>query len=255
MLAASGPRIPARSWLRRTHVVLGRSLARRSGRQPDALRGGFLAEPGCLLAADMGNGIRRRALVQNFENLNPANTLWKNITTCTRKVDTETPRFLEFERWWGGFPHEPRGDRMDHASNLFIGNKLWSGTSGAGRQAFDLREITSPIVLFASMGDNITPPQQAFNWVLDMYESTEEIKARGQMIVGLMHQDIGHLGIFVSGRVAKKEHSQIVSVLKSIETLPPGINPDADHRAKRFQWQSRTRCRFVKSAWRRCRND
>src|SRR6185436_17092610 len=57
----------------------------------------------------------------------------------------------------------------------------------------------------------------------DIYGSTEEIKARGQVIVGLMHQDIGHLGIFVAGKVAKKEHAQIVSVLESIEALPPGL--------------------------------
>ena len=73
------------------------------------------------------------------------------------------------------------------------------------------------------MGDNITPPQQAFNWVADVYGSTDEIKARGQVIVGLLHEDVGHLGIFVSGKVAKKEHAQIVSVLESIETLPPGL--------------------------------
>ena len=73
------------------------------------------------------------------------------------------------------------------------------------------------------MGDNITPPQQAFNWVADIYGSTDEIKARGQVIVGLLHEDVGHLGIFVSGKVAKKEHAQIVSVLKSIEMLPPGL--------------------------------
>jgi hypothetical protein len=79
------------------------------------------------------------------------------------------------------------------------------------------------MILFASLGDNITPPQQAFNWVADVYGSTEEIKARGQVIVGLMHQDIGHLGIFVSGRVAKKEHAQIVSALDAIEGLPPGL--------------------------------
>jgi hypothetical protein len=29
------------------------------------------------------------------------------------------------------------------------------------------------------------------------------------VIVGLFHADVGHLGIFVSGRVAKKEHAQI----------------------------------------------
>ncbi len=87
----------------------------------------------------------------------------------------------------------------------------------------DLREIKAPIVLFASMGDNITPPQQAFNWVADVYKSTDEIKARGQVIVGLLHENIGHLGIFVSGKVATKEHAQIVSVLKTIERLPPGL--------------------------------
>ena len=108
--------------------------------------------------------------------------------------------------------------------NLFVGNKLWSGDVHAkGGKGFDLRDIKVPIILFASMGDNITPPQQAFNWVADVYGSTEEIKARGQVIVGLLHQDVGHLGIFVSGKVAKKEHAQIVSVLKSVELLPPGL--------------------------------
>ncbi|HSI55296.1 MAG TPA: DUF3141 domain-containing protein, partial [Ramlibacter sp.] len=60
-------------------------------------------------------------------------------------------------------------------------------------------------------------------WVADVYTSTADIKARGQVIVGLLHEDIGHLGIFVSGKVAKKEHAQIVSVLKTIERLPPGL--------------------------------
>ncbi len=77
--------------------------------------------------------------------------------------------------------------------------------------------------MFASLGDNITPPQQAFNWISDIYSSTEEIKANGQTIVGLIHEDIGHLGIFVSGKVAKKEHTQIIEVLKYIQTLPPGL--------------------------------
>ena len=77
--------------------------------------------------------------------------------------------------------------------------------------------------MFASLGDNITPPQQAFNWICDVYGSTEEVKANGQVIVGLVHGDVGHLGIFVSGKVAKKEHTQIVEVLRYVETLPPGL--------------------------------
>src|SRR5262245_49500467 len=177
------------------------------------------------LSSDLGGGIFDGAyLVENFENLNPANTFWDKYYHLYANVDTEPPRFLEFERWWGGF-YLMNGEEIEWITrNLFVGNKLWKGeTRGPGGTAFDLRSIKAPIVLFASMGDNITPPQQAFNWVADVYGSTDEIKARGQVIVGLMHQNVGHLGIFVSGKVAKKEHAQIVSVLESIEALPPGL--------------------------------
>ena len=186
------------------------------------------------LTSDLGDGIFDGAyLVENFENLNPANTFWDKYYHLFANVDTEPPRFLEFERWWGGFYLMNREEIEWITRNLFVGNKLWTGgTQGAGGQAFDLRSIKAPIVLFASMGDNITPPQQAFNWVADVYGSTEEIKARGQVIVGLVHENVGHLGIFVSGKVAKKEHAQIVSVLKSIEMLPPGLYAMAIHERK-----------------------
>lgn len=196
------------------------------GDNPMRYAGGLLG--GTWLAsftADLGNGVFDGAyLVQNFESLNPANSFWDKYYHLFANVDTEPPRFLEFERWWGGYFLMNREEIEWITRNLFVGNKLWSGeTRGASGKAFDLRDIKSPIILFASLGDNITPPQQAFNWVADVYGSTEEIKARGQVIVGLLHQDIGHLGIFVSGKVARKEHAQIVEVLKSIEMLPPGL--------------------------------
>jgi pimeloyl-ACP methyl ester carboxylesterase len=177
------------------------------------------------LTADLGNGKFDGAyLVQNFESLNPANTYLDKYYHLYAHADTETPRFLEFERWWGGFFLLNKEEIEWIVRNLFVGNALWQGgVKSADGEAFDLRRIRQPIVLFASMGDNITPPQQAFNWVADVYGSTEEIKARGQVIVGLLHENIGHLGIFVSGKVAVKEHRQIVAVLDSIEALPPGL--------------------------------
>jgi pimeloyl-ACP methyl ester carboxylesterase len=178
-------------------------------------------------AADLGNGKFDGAhLVQNFENLNPANTFVDKYYKVFANADTEPPRFLEFERWWGGYFLMNREEIEWITRNLFVGNKLWSGEvkSGPGASGvFDLREIRSPIIMFASLGDNITPPQQAFNWVADVYGSTEEIKARGQVIVGLMQEEVGHLGIFVSGKVAQKEYTQIASVMKSIELLAPGL--------------------------------
>src|SRR5450755_1130666 len=198
-----------------------------SGQAPNPMRyaGGLLG--GSFLAsfsADIGNGLFDGAnLVQHFEYLNPANSLWNKYYNLFANVDTESPRFLDFERWWGGFCLLNRQEMDWIVQQLFVGNKVWSQEKPSSGKLFDLRAIRTPIILFASMGDNITPPQQAFNWVADVYSSTEEIKAREQTIIGLVHGHVGHLGIFVSGKVARKEHASIVSVLKSVEALPPGL--------------------------------
>ena len=223
MLAAARPEIAG------PLVINGAPMSYWSGNDgesPMRYSGGLLGGAWLsLFAADLGAGKFDGAhLVRNFENLNPANTLWDKWYHLYANIDTEPPRFLEFERWWGGFYLFNEEEIRWIVNNLFVGNKLSSGEArlGPGRY-FDLKSIKQPIIVFASMGDNITPPQQAFNWIADVYSSTEEIKANGQTIVGLLHQDVGHLGIFVSGQVAKKEHAQIVEVLNYIQHLPPGL--------------------------------
>jgi pimeloyl-ACP methyl ester carboxylesterase len=185
------------------------------------LGGAWLA----LLTSDLGNGMVDGAhFVANFERLNPANTLWTKYYHLFANVDTEPPRFRQFERWWGGYFLMNEAEIRWILHNLFVGNRLARGEARvAPHSFFDLKAIRSPIIIFSSAGDNITPPQQALNWIADAYSSTEEIKANGQVIVALLHEDVGHLGIFVSGRVAKKEHAQIVEVLKHIEALRPGL--------------------------------
>ena len=223
MLAAARPEIAG------PLVINGAPMSYWSGNDgesPMRYSGGLLGGAWLsLFAADLGAGKFDGAhLVRNFENLNPANTLWDKWYHLYANIDTEPPRFLEFERWWGGFYLFNEEEIRWIVNNLFVGNKLSLGEArlGPGRY-FDLKSIKQPIIVFASMGDNITPPQQAFNWIADVYSSTEEIKANGQTIVGLLHQDVGHLGIFVSGQVAKKEHAQIVEVLNYIQHLPPGL--------------------------------
>ncbi|UWZ84602.1 DUF3141 domain-containing protein [Occallatibacter riparius] len=204
----------------------GGSWSEGEGENPMRYSGGLLG--GSWLSsfvADLGDGIFDGAnLVLNFEDLNPANTFWDKYYNLFANVDNEPERFLDFERWWGGYSLLNKQEIEWIVQNLFVGNRIWSGSkTDLGGMTFDLRDIKSPIILFASMGDNITPPQQAFNWIADIYHSTDEIKARGHVIIGLVHKSIGHLGIFVSGKVAKKEYTEIVSVLKTIEMLPPGI--------------------------------
>jgi hypothetical protein len=69
----------------------------------------------------------------------------------------------------------------------------------------NLKHARSPLVIFASSGDNITPPQQALNWIPVMYATTEDLKQAGQRIVYLLNEHVGHLGIFVSADVARRE--------------------------------------------------
>lgn len=177
------------------------------------------------LLGDTGNGKFDGAwLVSNFENLNPANTLWAKHYNLYSKVDTETPRYLDFEQWWGGHVLLNAGEMQFIADELFVGNKLATGeiaSSNGGR--IDLRNIRSPIVVFCSKADNITPPPQALDWILDLYDSVDDIRAHGQTIVYAVHESIGHLGIFVSGSVAMKEHDQFASNIDLIDALPPGL--------------------------------
>ena len=107
---------------------------------------------------------------------------------------------------------------------LFIGNNLAAGRiKTSDGIAVDLRNIRSPIVVFCSKGDNITPPQQALGWILDLYENVDEIRANEQTIVYTIHESAGHLGIFVSAGVARKEHNEFASNIDLIDLLPPGL--------------------------------
>jgi poly(3-hydroxyalkanoate) synthetase len=177
------------------------------------------------LISDLGNGIFDGIwLVKNFEDLNPANTLWSKQYNLYSKIDTEVPRYLGFERWWGGHALL-RGDEIQYiVDNLFVGNKLSTAEIvTSDNMRVDLRNISSPIICFCSKGDNITPPQQALGWILDLYDSIDDIRASGQTIIYTVHESVGHLGIFVSGGVAKKEYSEFTTNIDFIDCLPPGL--------------------------------
>ncbi|MDM9559592.1 DUF3141 domain-containing protein [Bordetella petrii] len=177
------------------------------------------------LASDLGDGKFDGAwLVQNFENLNPANTLWSKQYNLYSKVDTEASRYLGFEKWWGGHVYLNGPEIQYIVDNLFIGNRLaTAGLVTSDGIRIDLRNIRSPIIVFCSKGDNITPPPQALGWIPDLYQDDAEVVAHDQTIVYAVHESIGHLGIFVSGSVARKEHQEFTANIDLIDVLPAGI--------------------------------
>ena len=114
------------------------------GQNPMRYTGGLLG--GSWLTAlmgDLGNGKFDGAwLVSNFENLNPANTYWTKHYNLYSKIDTEAPRYLEFEQWWGAHVVLNAGEMQSIADELFIGNKLATAEIvSSDRSSIDLRNI------------------------------------------------------------------------------------------------------------------
>ncbi|MBU3887868.1 DUF3141 domain-containing protein [Methylosinus sp. KRF6] len=196
------------------------------GKNPMRYAGG-LAGGSWLTAflADLGRGKFDGAwLIENFDELNPANWLWSKQYGVYSAVDTEGPRYLGFEKWWGDFV-ELNGEEIQFlVDEMFIGDKLArNGIRADDGTIFDLRNIVSPIIVFTSLGDNISPPQQTLGWIVDLYEDVDEIRAEGRTIVYCLNQTVGHLAIFVSAKVGAKEDEEMVRLMDVLDCLPPGL--------------------------------
>ena len=70
--------------------------------------------------------------------------------------------------------------------------------------------------------------------------------ANGQTIVYTMHESIGHLGIFVSGKVASKEDKELIQFMDMIDVLPPGLYEavitEVDEDVKIRSWSTAATC-------------
>ena len=196
------------------------------GKHPMRYSGGLLG--GSWLTAmtsDLGKGkFDGTWLVLNFDSLGPANWLWGKQYDIYTNIDTGAERFLKFEKWWGDFI-ELNGDELQFlVDNLFIGDKLTRNQlKSRDGVTFDIRNVTSPIIVFTSTEDNISPPPQTLGWILDLYRDVDDIRATGRTIVYCLSHKVGHLAIFVSTKVGAKQDEEFVELMDVIDCLPPGL--------------------------------
>jgi len=196
------------------------------GKNPMRYAGGLLGGSWLTaMSSDLGKGkIDGTGLILNFDILNPSNWLWGKQYEVYTHIDTDAARYLKFEKWWGDFI-QLNGDELQFlVDNLFIGDKLTRNQlKSRDGTIFDLRSITSPIIVFTSMADNISPPPQTLGWILDLYRDVDDIRAAGRTIVYCVSQEIGHLAIFVSAKVGAKEDEEFVQLMDVIDSLSPGL--------------------------------
>src|SRR5208283_4263021 len=158
------------------------------GKNPMRYSGGLLGGSWLTaLTSDLGAGKLDGAdLIANFDNLNPGNTLFGKQYDVYKAVDTEGPRFLGFEKWWGDFI-QLNGEEIQYlVDKHFIGDKLVRNEIA-----------TSDGRLF-------------------------DIRAQGKTIIYCVDPKVGHLAIFVSPKVADREHEALMQTMDIIDVLPPG---------------------------------
>ncbi|WP_238122751.1 MULTISPECIES: DUF3141 domain-containing protein [unclassified Xanthobacter] len=225
------------------------------GKNPMRYAGGLLGGSWLTaLTCDLGRGkFDGTWLILNFDNLNPANWLWGKQYDLYSAIDTEGPRYLGFEKWWGDFITLNGAEIQFLVDEMFIGDKLTRNEirSTTGK-VFDVRNVASPVIVFTSQGDNISPPPQTLGWILDLYRDVDDIRAEGRTIVYCMNQKVGHLAIFVSAKVGAKEDEEMVRLMDLMDCLPPGlyeliIEPTSDDAAKPEgpAWHSRFELRSL----------
>ena len=210
---------------RRADVVLGRAT---TATTRCATRAACSAARGSRsLASDLGDGKFDGAyLVENFENLNPRTRSGTSTTTCSPTIDTEPPRFLEFERWWGGFYLMNR-EEIEWIVEQPVRRQQARGGRGATGPRARLRPAGDQVADHPVRVDGRQHHAAAAGVQLGRRTSTrvtEEIKANGQVIVGLMHErrrPSRHLRVG-QGR-EEGAYADRRRCSKYIEPLPPGL--------------------------------
>ena len=213
-------------------------LGRRARQEPDALS----RRPAGRHLADRA-GRRSRATASSTaptssptsSRCNPANTYWKKAYNVYSKVDTEAARFLDFETWWGSPVLLNAGEMQWIADNLFVGNKLATGRDRAPPTACASICATSRRRSSCSAPGATTSRRRSRRWAGSSISTTTRTRSSrtARPSSTRMHQSIGHLGIFVSGKVATKEHGEFASCMEMIDVHAARPLRGGHHRGRR----------------------
>jgi polyhydroxyalkanoate synthase len=112
--------------------------------------------------------------------------------------------FLRMERWIFDSPDQAGEAWRQFIKDFYQGNKLIKGEVLIGDQRVDLREITVPVLNVYAEQDHLVPP--ASTLALKQFIGTEDYTVRSF--------PVGHIGMYVSGRVQKDLPPLIAEWLK-----------------------------------------
>ena len=201
-------------------------LGRRPRQEPDALFGRparrKFADP---FTSDLGGGRFDGAwLVQNFENMNPSNTLWTKQYNVYSKIDTETDRSVDFERWWGGHCNLNAEESSSSSMSYYIGNNLAAeAIETSDGRVVDLRNICSPIVVLLLKGRQYHAATAGARLIFGALAMSMRLCARTGEPLSTPLPRFGQATSEYSSRRHRREHSKLSSNIDLIEHASAGF--------------------------------
>jgi polyhydroxyalkanoate synthase len=112
--------------------------------------------------------------------------------------------FMRMEKWIFDSPDQAGAAFREFARWLFQENRLLKGTLQIGGQAVDLRRIVQPVLNIYGKQDHLVPP--AASLALQPLVGSSDYTALGL--------DVGHIGMYVSGRSQRELPQTILNWLQ-----------------------------------------
>ena len=115
--------------------------------------------------------------------------------------------FLRMEKWIFDSPDQPGETFRQFLKDFYQENKLVKGEVEIGNHKVDLKNITMPVLNLYAEKDHLVPPASSI--ALKEYIGTEDYT--------VLSFPVGHIGMYVSGKVQKSLPPAIASWLKERE--------------------------------------
>jgi polyhydroxyalkanoate synthase len=112
--------------------------------------------------------------------------------------------FMRMEKWIFDSPDQAGAAFREFSNWFYKENRLLKGTLEIGGQRVDLRRITQPVLNVYGKQDHLVPPAAS--------TAMQNLLGSGDYLA--LGMDVGHIGMYVSGRAQRELPQAIVGWLQ-----------------------------------------
>ena len=158
---------------------------------------------------DSGGNVSGEMLNAAYVSLMPFRLMQQKYVSLVDilKDPRQVENFMRMEKWIFDSPDQSGDAFRQFTKWFFQENRLVKGTVELGGQKVDLKEITQPVLNIFGRQDHLVPPSASIP--MERYVGSKDYTA--------FEMDVGHIGMYVSGKSQKQLPETIAQWLKERE--------------------------------------